>query len=535
MAGSFPHKRGKIPSESFQTRDIGRAPQMCDPVERIPSARAVSSPGRERGAALIVVLLFTVLMLILITTMLSVTGNEVLIARVHRDSIQALELAESGAAETVRRIEAGRPYSQGFAGSLDPEHLVLSVVRQYVGADAAYQEIEVTSTAGRATRRISLLVLQRAQAFLPNALRAQSVSVTGNAQLNGDVYAQTFARYQGASGQDAGYVTYAGWWMADGPALAARCYTHEACVAKQHQTWYPATRWAVWERGPLGGDIEAQTRNCPEGSGQLLPIATISGVPISDSCTPEQCRPVTVPVYGFDRDDPDGPNGPTPPQAVSETLPCGLPYKYEIVELPDDRNPLTPIPRLVKMIAFEQWFDRYWDFDESAMAYLKRQDLQQDPPFEGLQKYPQFGAIPPFPEFDAISANYDRLQNGGLITSGDFGCKLPEMQGDPSCPENADRPLLVVVGGDGSQIAAALRGYGTLVATNSISVVGGFEYWGRIVVNGTLTLGAGRSAVRGSMTVNGPMEIAGTFRLDPGGASIPIGRSVVIHKAWWER
>src|SRR2546427_552846 len=84
---AFPHKRGKIPAESFQTRDIGRAPQMCDPVERIPSARAVSSPGRERGAALIVVLLFTVLMLILITTMLSVTGNEVLIARVHRDSI----------------------------------------------------------------------------------------------------------------------------------------------------------------------------------------------------------------------------------------------------------------------------------------------------------------------------------------------------------------------------------------------------------------------------------------------------------------
>ena len=58
------------------------------------------------------------------------------------------EVADAAAVETVRRIEAGRPYVQGFAGAISPG-VDVRVIRREVGANSAYQEIQVSATVRR--------------------------------------------------------------------------------------------------------------------------------------------------------------------------------------------------------------------------------------------------------------------------------------------------------------------------------------------------------------------------------------------------
>ncbi len=65
--------------------------------------------GEERGAALLTVLFSTTLSFILIMTMLATNGHEIMISGLHRDSARALDLAQAGIQEGVRRLEAGRP------------------------------------------------------------------------------------------------------------------------------------------------------------------------------------------------------------------------------------------------------------------------------------------------------------------------------------------------------------------------------------------------------------------------------------------
>src|SRR2546428_104842 len=60
--------------------------------------------ARDRGAALITVLLFVVLMFILITAMLTVTGNEIVIAGLQKDGMRATELAQAGIQEAIARV-----------------------------------------------------------------------------------------------------------------------------------------------------------------------------------------------------------------------------------------------------------------------------------------------------------------------------------------------------------------------------------------------------------------------------------------------
>jgi len=301
-----------------------------------------------------------------------------------------------------------------------------------------------------------------------------------------------------------------------------RCYAHGDCVARQRPTWYPATRWAVFETSPLGKEIAAHTYSCPEGSGELLQDDAIVGVLASDSCVP-QCKPVTMKKFGFDQ---DAPGEPSSPLAVSATLPCGLPYKYELIGLADNKDPSITNPRLVKNIVFEQWFENYWQFDETALTYVKKRSLQENP---------QYGAVPPFPDSSTITSNYDSQQEGGQITGGDFGCKMPEMHFDLACPNDNSRPLLVVLQGEPSHIAANLRGYGTIVTGNDLMITAGFEYWGTILIDGTFVVGAGTPTIRGSVIVKGPMQVAGNFTLEHGEVSIPVGPSVVVPRAWWER
>jgi hypothetical protein len=158
--------------------------------------------GGERGAALVTVLLFVVLTFILITAMLSAAGNEIVIAGLQRDSARAGELAQAGIQEAMKRVAEGRPYLSGFSSSLVGAGAVpgatvnVTVVRQYTGTNSAYLEIRADATAGRATRRLSALVLQQQTALPPNVTFAASVSEQGSADIKcGDSYARTFIQY----------------------------------------------------------------------------------------------------------------------------------------------------------------------------------------------------------------------------------------------------------------------------------------------------------------------------------------------------
>ena len=151
-----------------------------------------------------------------------------------------------------------------------------------------------------------------------------------------------------------------------------------------------------------------------------------------------------------------------------------------------------------------------------------------------LEKHPELGAIPPFPEFHEIADNYDRVAREGLITGGDFGCRLPEMAGDMACPEDVGRPLLVFLDDDSAHIASNMRGHGTLAARGNLTITSNFEYWGMALVNGLLT-GAGTPTIHGTLVVNGPLLVTGNFTFEAGGPSVPVGRSVALSRAWWER
>lgn len=509
----------------------------------------------ERGAALVTVLLFMTLTFILITSMLAVTGNEIVISGLQRDGVRALDLAQAGVQEAIKRIEEGRPYVQGFTSSLSSAATV-TVTRRYVGTNSAYQEIQSTATVGRATRRLSYLVLQQMITFPPNITFAASVIEQGSATITcGDAYARTFIQYKdypSNSCSEPNTLTYAGWRVSKvNPDGVAACYSNADCIASNPGNsnvakWYPAQRRTENETSTLGADVNAQTKKCPAGGGGTLPGDTVTGILASDKCNPS-CTTVTVNAYGFDTDDPDG-AGAVPPQAVTAALPCGLPYKITHQIFPDESG--NNVDRLIKTIVFEQWFADYWRFDESKMDYVKRngstcvagdQYCLPGNVEANLSSYPQLGAVPPFPDFSSVDQNYDRLvSGGGTITSGDFGCKWPDMSGDPNCsiaPANSDRPIAVLLDNGDYTINANLKGHGTIVVDGNLTVNGNFEYWGTIVVKGTLTLGAGSAVIHGGLVADNTLRISGNIQVEGGGTvtNVPVGRSIVIGKGWWER
>ncbi len=484
----------------------------------------------QRGAALVTVMLFMVLLLILITAMLTVAGNEAVISGLQRDGVRALELAQGGVQEAIRRIEEGRPFQAGFTSSLG-SGVTVSVVRRVLGTNSAYQEIQVTAIVGRATRRLSHLILQRMIMFPPNILFGPAFE--GKNVDTGDIYSQSYALITKDNiGPDV--FTYAGWRISAAPDPDAVppdpgvpvCYTHVDCVlagGARAANWYPATRLTEPITTALGADIVSQTNKCPAGGGPPLPPSTISGVLASDPCTPS-CTTVTVNVYGFDTDDPDG-IGPLPPQAVvAGKVPCGLPYKMVSRTFNDETG--TSITRLTKMIVFEQWFENYWQFDESQMTYVRK---------TSLATYPQFGAVPPVIDPAAVTSNFDRVVSGGGALAGDFGCKYPEM----ACVPPVDRPISVLLTGPGPwTITGTIKGHGTLVVNGDLNWVGDFEYWGTVIVNGTLNivdpLGGN---IYGGVVSTMPLNVHAGVHVFGGSTvtSVPVGRSVVVGKAWWER
>src|SRR3970282_1096023 len=92
-------------------------------------------------------------------------------------------------------------FMPGFTSSLQSSvpgsTIAVTVVRQFVGVNSAYQELRADATIGWSTRRLSMLVLQRSITFPPNITFAASVIEQGSADIScGDAYARTFIQYK---------------------------------------------------------------------------------------------------------------------------------------------------------------------------------------------------------------------------------------------------------------------------------------------------------------------------------------------------
>ena len=537
-----------------------------------------STGKNQRGAALVTVLLFMTLTFILITSMLSVTGNEIVISGIQRDSTRALDLAQAGIDEAKMRIAEGRVFmtlpnwrsSIDRNGGTDP-NVTVKVLRYYIGTNSAYLEIQSDATVGRARRKLSALVLQRMISFPPNITFAASVIEQGSAEIIcGDAYARTFIQYKNYPTQAPGCteppaLTYAGWRVSKvAPGAVAPCYANGTCVPANPDTnrWHPAQRRSepATTPGPDGGRaISAQTNSCPAGGGGPLPADTFVGVKAESPCdTDANCIAggfqQVYPLWGFDVDDPDG-AGPIPPQTVIPgVLPCGFPYKY--VQSTFEGEDGIFRTRWFKTIVFEQWFNAYWRFDEFKMTMVKRDG---DPctdayclpnGFEpNLLGNAKFGAVPPFPDIDSVNQNFDCREGGGGVLNStpincdeptgvvsDIGCKMPEMSAEPACATPVTRPVSLVLDGSWT-INGNLKGHGTIVVNGDLTVNGDFEYFGTIIVNGTMTLGAGSATIHGGLVADSTLRISGNINVEGGGTvgMVPTGRSIVIGRGWWER
>jgi len=315
--------------------------------------------ARDRGAALITVLLFVVLMFILITAMLSVTGNEVVIAGLQKDGIRATELAQAGLQEAIARVMNGRAYITGFCSALSPtpgcqagtpNGVYVTVTQVYPGANAAYLQIDAVATGiGRATRHLTALVLQEVIAFPPNVTFAASVTEQGSADIScGDAYSQTFLRYKNPPSNGCAppqTLTYAGYriskttpndvplcysarpWMAgagvncgntksDFATANAGNGTKSSDNNQDVQNWYPSMRLTTPQSSTLGRDIlgfqAIANPVCQPTVGyqdSIPPLAILQN---------EIAAPSNMKVYGYDTDTPPMVAGPaTKPTAAA--------------------------------------------------------------------------------------------------------------------------------------------------------------------------------------------------------------------------
>lgn len=550
----------------------------------------------ERGAALITVLLFVVLVFILITAMLSVAGNEIVISSLQRDGVRATELAQAGIQEAIRRVEMGRPYTLPFTSALD-SRVNVSVTRVFPGTNSAYMEITATAAnIGAATRKLTALVLQQVISFPPDITFAYSVTQQGSAAITcGDAYSQTFIQYKnyptpGAGCTEPPTLTYTGWRTSKiNPSGVAPCYTNAGCRAANPgntnvERWYPGTRRTIGETTSAGQNILAFKANAEaNGCAVLPPYNTVlpAGAKLQIDPDPGPATGGALPQYGFDTDDP---TGTVPSQLDPDLFPCGLPYEWlEELVFDEDGTPcgISPVPpsctapatRWFKTIVFEEWFDNYWTFDESKMTAVKRGNglgtqscadticvkANVGDPFPTVQpdllKYPEFGAVPPFPETQSITNNYDCKKSGGGVLdllpttctrvdgtpapTDHLGCKMPEMAGG-YCGTLAQQKVFVLEcpPAGGWTINGTIKGHGTLVLDcDDVVVNGTFEYWGTIIVNGKLQAGTGNVIVHGGLAAVSTLQLIGNISVEGGGTvtNVPTGHSLVIGKAWWER
>ncbi|HEY6101800.1 MAG TPA: hypothetical protein VI007_01090 [bacterium] len=390
----------------------------------------------ERGVALITVLLAMVLMLILISAMLAVARNEVTISAFHRDSVRALELAQSALDEGVRRMQGGHTIIPGFTASVGAgtAHVTLQGVGA-PGASSSFQEMRAEATVGRATRRLSYLVFTISNMLPPNIVFGYSLATQGSVDVTaGDLYSWTFVKYKRfplcssaplPANCDLISYTYAGWGVRGiNPNNTNWCYVRPCASspgdADEVDKWYPGTRRTMRRGQTIAAVINtsgcsdpaldscSDTRRnapietllnfaCPGGA----PGGTVGGIGGWQASDRKQDNSGTIlstqPLYGCDSDN--------------------LAYTWVRETFDDDSTASPPGQKSAwfKTVVYEDWFDRYFILDNNPAddgtpttccvgAYRKRTSAEQLGGHNLLTE-PQYGAVPPFPDFAAMEAS----------------------------------------------------------------------------------------------------------------------------------
>lgn len=257
--------------------------------------------GAERGAALVIVLLFMVVALILITSVLAVTSNEIRIAGLHRDSVRALELAHAGVQEAVRRIATPRFFfgpglgttqcSDGFTPSValaSGEALQVGICVRSGGSGITFYEIQADATVGVAVRRLSAVARVFINNIPPEIVLSRDFSQQGSSSVGGgDVYTETFARYQTLP--PSSQRSFAGWFVME--TNDAKCYRWPCPRGLNLQ---PGHRRLLHEDDPALSDLDANTNE----STCLGTGTPVTGVKADD---PTQTSQLFQP-FGFDPD-----------------------------------------------------------------------------------------------------------------------------------------------------------------------------------------------------------------------------------------
>lgn len=521
----------------------------------------------ERGAALIMILLFTALMFILVTTMLTTGGNEIVISGLHRDGVRALDHAEAGLRDAISRMQGGRTWklatlpaanrcdqrdgTDGFRSSLD-DNTCVAVIEQSGGASASYLEVRSESRVGIARRRISALVLAAEQLLPPDIFFGFALSTTGTADITGgDVYSRTFVKFKDLP-TDANTLTYAGWKISKNPGgeppeSVPACYTHATCTGPQASRWFPGHRRGAYEEGPLYQTISPQPHGTPQdnrilndgdGSDGVLEYACPAGPVPTD-------RIDSRPEYNSATDKRNDTNGPmNSTELLYGCTEDNLPYTW-VREVFYDPDAKANVYMWFKTIRYEQWFSKYWVL--GGLTFRKRgqnPDGSCTPGPDSLCDPAnwKFGAVPQFPPIESLIANADQHQSGGGTISAsssiDFGYCANPLPDNPPCTSTASRRTIVLLDNGNYKINKNEdQAHGITVVRGDLEINGNFTYYGLLIVEGTLTLGSGTVTVIGGVVAKETAELFGTIEVKAG-ILVPnarVGPLSILSNVWWER
>jgi hypothetical protein len=512
--------------------------------------------SEERGVALVVVLLFAVLLMMLVATMLAVGGTQVSISGTQRNSAQALEHAQAGVEEGIRRVEANRSYSNPdpWGSSVDPTGVQVRIVPRRAGPNGQIIEIQADATVGVARRRLSVLALAVSKLIPPKIMYGHNFSQQGNAADvgSGDVYAQTYIEFVQVP-DAAGQYSYSGWGIRKKAPLDgyrdAPCYTHAQCVSLNPSKpdaarWYPGQRRSVYESLPLNSDITGSTDTrvpqavlnytCPAGPPPAQAVQTILSNGPGYTALDQRADMVPGPanaaatggtaLYGCTADN-------LPYTWVREEF--SAPQEFVAPWNPSCTTAMCTVAMWFQVISFERWFNTYWTFNEPTLEFQKANGLDTDP---------ARGAIPPFPPFGVLEGNPDTTVVGGGTINNGSGINMGTCANPNSCssPSSDRQTVLLDCVPSGSctyTVNGTLDGHGVLLVDGDLVVNGTFNYWGTVVVNGNLTLGAGNVTVYGGIVAKSTAWLTGSIRVYAGTnvSNLLIGPATVTARSWRER
>jgi len=406
--------------------------------------------AQERGAALLLALLFMTLTFILTLTMLGTSGNEILIAGLHRDSVVAFERAQSGITEWEVRLSNGRDLTTSPSGT----GYSVSFSRMLSGPGGGYYTLSSQGTQGKATRRIQEVILVQNRTTLGGAIGGATIveSGPGNSVLN--AYSQTSYTFNASVSSG---LQLAAWYFQDAVS-GSICYTVAQCAAMGFggSPMYPGTRRAA----------SGLTFGCS---------TTVTGVAAEDPAQAIQ----TMPECG--------------------TAPDGLPWRRIHLASDPNRLALPASPVYFKTVDFSSWLALYYTWDYGSMKWVMGSALLNNitPPGDG-----SLAAIPPFPS--TIGTNFDKIYTSGQTPT----------YGTSTSPQSTllvgNWTLSGTVNGYGTLVVQGdLTVSGSFTFTGTVIVVGKFKALsGTITVTGSLlardSLDTGPTAI----TLKGDATIA---------------------------